>query len=400
MTLTFSERDCIEWAVAETIGLEPFLCRISVGQPLHIKLGIDPTSQNIHLGRSIPLWRMRAFQSLGHEIHLIIGSFTAQIGDTSDKESERPILTAEQVEANMEPYLEQVWKILDPERKEQVHVHYNGEWLSVLTLGQISGLADKFSVNSFIKRELVAKRLESGSRVSLREMLYPLMQGYDSLAVDADIELGGTDQRFNLLAGRTLQEDSGRVPQGIIVNPLIAGTDGRKMSSSWGNVISLRDPASEMFGKTMAIADGLLGDYLNFLPYSAQPYSHADLKERLSAGINPRDLKLQLALAITELYHGRQAADEACAAFQAQFSDRTPAESIVMLPDQLPATLLDLIASCTSWTESRSELRRVFAAGGVEVEGRKILDPQERLNRESLPVTLKVGKRILVRIVE
>ena len=399
MKLTFNQRDCLEWAVSETIGLEPFRARICGSKPLNIKLGIDPTSPNIHLGRTIPLWRLRAFQSLGHHIHLIIGSFTAQIGDTSDKESERPMLTSDQVRANMQPYLAQIWRILDPLRQDQVHIHYNDEWLSPLTLGQISSLADHFSVNAFIKRELVAKRLESGGRVSLREMLYPLMQGYDSLVVEADIEIGGTDQRFNLLAGRALQEGALRTPQGIIMNTLVAGTDGRKMSSSWGNVISLLDQPEEMFGKTMSIPDSLIGEYLNFLPFCVQPFSLLELQNYLEDGANPRDLKLQLASCITGLYYSEATAQAAKEAFQRQFTDQKPTEELRFSDENFPLQLLDIITTKTNWSESRSELRRVFLAGGIELDNQKIFDYQHLLEATNLPVTLKVGKRILVQLV-
>jgi tyrosyl-tRNA synthetase len=397
--LHFSESDLLDWAVAETIDSDRLRERLRAGETLNVKLGIDPTSPDVHLGRSIPLWRLRAFQELGHQIHFIVGNFTAQIGDTSDKESERPMLSVQQVAANVAHYMEQVWMILDPGVQENVHVHYNADWLGTMTLAELGELADAFSVNTFIKRELIAKRLELGARVSLREMLYPLMQGYDSLVVAADVELGGTDQRFNLLAGRTLQERRGLPPQALIMNPLVAGTDGRKMSSSWGNVISLRDEPDTMFGKVMSIPDTLLVEYLHFLPLSAQPFGKAKLTERIKDGENPRDLKAAIASALVELYHGPEKAQEAQKSFDGQFTERQPSKEVLVPGACFPLSLLDIADGYAGWEGSRSELRRVFAAGGVEVDGVKILDPEMTVVTSAVPFVLKVGKRILLRVV-
>src|ERR1035437_6652152 len=222
--------------VSEIIGKKELEDKLHLGKPLRIKLGIDPTSPNLHLGRSIPLLKLRDFQKLGHIVVFIIGDFTGIIGDTSDQDAERPMLTKEIIDENQKTYFEQVGKIIDLSKAE---FHHNSDWLEKLTYREIGEQADCFSVSDFVARENIAKRLEEGKRVSLREVLYPLMQGYDSVAIKADIELGGNDQRFNLLAGRKLQEKYGQEPQSIIMGPLIEGLDGRKMSSSWGNTINV-----------------------------------------------------------------------------------------------------------------------------------------------------------------
>ena len=223
---------------------------------LRVKFGIDPTSKNIHLGRSIPLLKLRDFQELGHKIVLIIGDFTGLIGDTSDKESERPMLTDEIVNENLKSYIKQASKIIDIDKAE---ICYNSEWLSKLDYMNIGRQANVFSLNEFISRENISKRLDSGKRIYLRELLYPLMQGYDSVELKADVEIGGTDQRFNLLAGRDLQKFYNQEPQDILTNPIIEGLDGRKMSSSFGNSINLLDTPNDMFGKIMSIKD----DFIN-----------------------------------------------------------------------------------------------------------------------------------------
>ena len=244
--------------VDEVIQKEDLENKLLSGKQLRIKLGIDPTSPNVHIGRSIPILKLRDFQELGHQIVLIVGDFTGIIGDTSDKESERPMLTQEEIDINKKKYFDQVGKLLD---MDKVEFRYNTEWLEKLTYREIGEHADQFSVADFIARDNIKRRLDAGKRVSLREVLYPLMQGYDSVAIGADVEIGGTDQRFNLLAGRTLQPKFGQEAQNILMTTLINGTDGRKMSSSWGNTINLTTPAKEMYGKVMSVNDSELITY-------------------------------------------------------------------------------------------------------------------------------------------
>jgi tyrosyl-tRNA synthetase len=398
MKLEFTEKDCLEAGVAEIIGREALEKGLASGRPLRIKLGIDPTSPNIHIGRSIPLWRLRAFQELGHEIHLIIGDFTGQIGDTSDKDAERPMLSEVTIQENLSSYMEQLWMILNPDRKDQVVVHYNSEWLNPLSLGKISALADAFSVNQFMKRELIQKRLESGSRVSLREMLYPLMQGYDSVMIEADVELGGTDQRFNLLAGRLLQEQAGQVPQSLIMNTIISGTDGRKMSSSWGNVIALRDTAEDKFGKMMSIRDESIAEYLEVLPLSVRPFTSTELQKRMEQGENPRDLKQLVARQVVALYHGEEVADATVEKFKSQFSnDQMPPEITDFQLAEMEINIVDALVR-TELAPSKTEARRLIEQRGVRIDSVVVEDGVVVLILDS-PKVVQVGKRKFIRLV-
>jgi tyrosyl-tRNA synthetase len=298
-----SKNDKINTLLAR--GVEEVIDRVNLekklksGKKLRIKLGIDPTSPNIHLGRSIPLLKLKDFQDLGHKVVLIIGDFTGIIGDTSDKESDRPVLSENVIKNNLKTYIKQAAKILDIEKSE---VYYNSKWLDKLKYRDIGSQADQFSLNEFISRENISKRLNAGKRVSLRELFYPLMQGYDSVEVKADVELGGTDQRFNLLAGRALQRFYNQEPQDIITNPLIEGLDGRKMSSSWGNTVNLFDEPNEMFGKLMSLKDDYIIRY--FILLTRVELKLIDKYEKdIKEGANPRDYKIKLAHEIVKFYH-------------------------------------------------------------------------------------------------
>jgi tyrosyl-tRNA synthetase len=402
MTISFTPEDVLEHAVAEIIGDGRIRSALAKGEKLRVKLGIDPTSPDVHLGRSIPLWRMRAFQELGCEIHIIIGDFTGQVGDTSDKDAERPMLSEATITENMARYEEQLWLILNPAKKEMVHIHRNSEWLAKLSFGELTHLADAFSVNTFIKRELIQRRIDAGSRVSLREMLYPLMQGYDSLAIEADVELGGTDQRFNLLAGRTLQEQKGLEPQSIIMNTLVNGTDGRKMSSSWGNVIKLLDTSVDKFGKTMTVPDDIMSDYLLFLPRSIWPFSQQDLAERMVTE-NPRDLKMSIAWTLVALYHGEDEADRVKEAYISQFSDGQLPEDIEEVPmkhialDQGSIDLVGLLVHL-NLAGSRGDARRLIEQGGVRIDSQVQSDIAHRVT-PTPAMLIQVGKRNFRRLV-
>jgi len=294
--------------VFEAIDLDHLRKKLSSGKKLRIKLGIDPTSSNLHVGRSIPILKLRDFQELGHQVVFIVGDFTGTIGDTSDKKSERPALSDDQVKINMKTYVEQVGKILDIDKTE---VRYNSEWLSKLNYKEVCRQADLFSLAEFIARKNIKQRLKAESRISLRELMYPLMQGYDSVAVKADVELGGTDQRFNLLAGREIQSYYKQDPQDIMTNLLIDGLDGRKMSSSWGNVINFLDTPKDMFGKVMSMADQMIILYFEH----CTRISIDKIKEYKSQikdieKYNPRDIKMELAYEITKIYWGDKKAEK------------------------------------------------------------------------------------------
>lgn len=382
--------------VAEVIDREHLKQRLLAGEKLRVKLGIDPTSPNIHLGRSIPLLKLRDFQELGCDVILIVGDFTGIIGDTSDKESERPMLSREVIAENLKTYVDQAAKLL---HIDQVEVRYNAEWLGKLTYQEIGEQADQFSLAEFIARENVKKRLEAGKRISLRELLYPLMQGYDSVAVRADVELGGTDQRFNLLAGRTLQPRYDQAPQDILMTNLIMGTDGRKMSSSWGNTINLTDSSNDMFGKVMSIPDELIETY--FVHCTRVPLQ--EVKEIVTLP-NPRDAKLRLAEEIVKMYHGADEANKAVEYFVETFSKGQLPENIpeqkVRWSEALNAheTILDYIIGA-GFASSRGEARRKIEQGGVYIDGVRTIEARSLHPDTDNGKVLQVGKKDFVRIV-
>lgn len=379
--------------VAEVIDRDHLEERLLSGEKLRIKLGIDPTSPNLHLGRSIPLLKLRDFQELGHQIVFIVGDFTGVIGDTSDKESERPMLSEDVIKENMQSYAEQAGKILDMSKTE---VRYNSEWLAPLGFGEIGKMADAFSLAEFSARENIKKRLDAGKRVSLREMMYPLMQGYDSVAVKADVELGGTDQRFNLLAGRHLQPLYNQVPQDILTTNLILGTDGRKMSSSWGNTINLTDAPNDMFGKTMSIPDELIIDYL--VHCTRVPMDEvAQWENQLKTGANPRDAKVFLAKALVSLYHGAEAGAEAENYFVNTFSKGEIPTDIPEHTAEKGQALVDFLVSA-GVAESKSDARRKIEQGGVSMNDEKILDPATLMSEVHAGQVLRVGKKDFVKV--
>ncbi len=376
--------------VESVIDMTHLRKRLESGEKLRIKLGIDPTSPNLHLGRSIPLLKMRDFQELGHQLVFIVGDFTGVIGDTSDKDSERPMLGREQVQKNMKSYVEQAGKIIDITKSE---VQYNSTWLSSVNYNELGEQADAFSVAEFIARDNIRRRLEAGTRVSLREVLYPLMQGYDSVAVKADVELGGTDQRFNLLAGRTLQERYGQRPQDIIMNPLVAGTDGRKMSSSWGNTVNLNDAPHDMFGKIMSIPDSLIIPYFIYMtrvPMSTVQQYETDMK----TGQNPRDYKLKLASELVRFYHSEKDAQIALDYFVATFAKK---EIPTEIPELKPSAY-DIISVLQEarFATSTSDARRTIEGGGVKINDKKVTSYEERCNPGDI---IQKGKRFFVKIV-
>ncbi len=375
--------------VSEVIHKESLRAKLQSGKTLRIKLGIDPTSPNLHLGRSVPLLKLRDFQELGHQIIFIVGDFTGVIGDTSDKESERPMLTEAEIETNKKTYFEQVAKLLDINR---VEFRYNSEWLSKLTYREIGEHANLFSVADFTARDNIKRRIDAGKRVSLRETLYPLLQGYDSVAIKADVEVGGTDQRFNLLAGRTLQEHFGQAPQDIITNPLINGVDGRKMSSSWGNTVTLTQEPEDMYGKLMSMADSEIVTY--FLLCTRVALSEvAMMTEELGQGVNPRDLKMRLAREIVAMYHQVEAATKAEQAFIGTFQKgQIPDDVLTITAPYIEALLTQHVVA------SRSELQRLCEAGGVRnaESGEKLSALPDSVSK---PLIVRIGKRRFVKLV-
>ncbi|MCX6720429.1 MAG: tyrosine--tRNA ligase [Candidatus Staskawiczbacteria bacterium] len=383
--------------VEEVIDKQNLEKKLKSGKVLRVKLGIDPTSPNLHLGRAIPLLKLRDFQLAGHKIVLIIGDFTGVIGDTSDKDSERPMLDEKTVKANMKSYVNQAGKVLDIKKCE---IKYNSRWLKKLGFGEIGKQADNFSLNEFISRENISKRMDSGTRVSLRELLYPLMQGYDSVAVKADVEIGGTDQKFNLLAGRQLQRYYKQEPQDILMNPLVEGLDGRKMSSSWGNTVNLLDSPTNMFGKIMSLKDEYIIKYF-VLATRIGMEKIKEYETELKAGKNPRDIKVLLAKEIVKMYHGEKEANKAEEEFNKVHRDKElPTDIPVFETDKKNYFIADLLVD-TKLVLSKNEAKRLVEGGGVETilgeKKERITDWRKEVVLEDSMI-IKVGNRKFVKI--
>ncbi len=387
--------------VEEIVDRENLEKKLKNGKQLRIKLGIDPTSPNIHIGRSIPILKLKDFQELGHKIVFIIGDFTGVIGDTSDKESERPMLLEEQVKKNMQNYIDQVGKIIDI---QQCEIHYNSEWLGKLGYKELCEQSDVFSLSNFISRENIKKRLDGGKRISLRELWYPLMQGYDSVAIKADVEIGGTDQKFNLFAGRDLQKHYKQEPQDIITNPLIEGLDGRKMSSSWGNTINLLDDVNDMYGKVMSLKDDFIIKYFTFV--TRVPLEIIEQhKKSLESGTNPRDIKMKLAYELVRLYHGKEKAKEAEENFEKTFAKGGVPDDVVEVSVAKGIMFVDILLA-EKLIISKSEYRRLISEGAItkmaspgdtnrpREDGSKITEIDFKVSNG----TYKIGKRRFIKI--
>ncbi|MFH0890896.1 MAG: tyrosine--tRNA ligase [Candidatus Liptonbacteria bacterium] len=371
--------------------LEQALCS---GKKLRVKLGIDPTGTKIHIGRAVALWKLRAFQELGHKIVLIVGDFTALVGDPSDKTGKRPMLSRKQVKENLKNYLPQIGKIIDLKKAE---VRYNSEWLGKLDFNEIAGLADNFSVQQMIERRNFKDRWDKHEEISMREFMYPLMQGYDSVAIKADVELGGTDQLFNLMAGRKIQERYGQKPQDVMTMGMIMGLDGRKMSTSWGNVINIIDPPEEQYGKIMSMHDNMMMDYFRF----ATDISESEIRkyhEALHGGKNPKEIKSILAQAIVARYHGAKAAKAAAEKWEKIFSQKEASsgelKELRVGKKQISAAELVLLSGVT---KSKSEAWRLVVQGGLKINNVAEKSPKSVLNLKKGDV-VRVGKKSYFRI--
>ena len=368
--------------------------RLLSGDRLRVKLGIDPTGPQLHLGRAVPLWKLRDFQELGHQVVLIIGDFTALVGDPSDKLAKRPMLTPEQIKTNLKQYQKQLGLILD---LDKVEWRYNSERLSAMTFIEVAKLAEAFTVQQMLARRNFKDRYSKGVEISLREFLYPLMQGYDSAAVRSDVEIGGTDQLFNLEAGRIIQAIYKQPSQDIMMFGMMEGTDGRKMSTTWGNVINLLDSPSDIFGKVMSLRDNLIIKYF----YLATRESAANIKaieKDLQHGGNPRNSKVKLARAVVSLYHGSAAAAKAASEFdlvhqQKQPPSRLPQFKLISTKPVAAANLL-LQAGLAA---SKGDARRLISQGGVKVDGNKLIDPRGLITPRRGSV-IQVGNRRFVKL--
>ena len=364
------------------------------GQKLRVKFGIDPTGSKIHLGNAIPLWKLRALQDIGHQVILIIGDFTAQIGDTSDKKAIRQPLTLEQVKENMKDYQKQVSKILDLSRVEFV---YNSQWLGKMTFDQIIHLASNFTVAQMIERENFSQRYQEGKPIGLQEFLYPLMQGYDSVAVKSDLEVGGNDQTFNMLAGRIIQRAYRQEPQDVMTMSLIEGLDGRKMSKSYGNTVNIDDSPMEMFGKIMSMKDELMIKYFT-LCTQASLDEIQEIEEDLQKGkVNPRDIKDKLAQEIVSLYWSPVEAEKASREFKKVFQEkRVPQEIPEVKVDGSEIDLVSFLAE-NNLVKSKSEARRLIEQKGVKINQQVWADWSKKLPVGD-GVIIQVGKRKFIKI--
>ena len=350
---------------------------------LRIKLGIDPTGSRIHIGRAVTLWKLRQFQELGHTITFVAGIFTAQIGDTSDKESERKMLSKEEVAENFKSYHKQLAKILD---MDKVELFQNGDWFEKMKLDEFFKLTSLFTIQQMIERDNFAKRITANKPVGLHETLYALLQGYDSVKMKTDLEVGGTDQLFNMLAGRTVQKAYGQVPQSVMTFHIMEGTDGRKMSTSWGNCIYIDDDPVDMYGKVMTIKDELIPSY--FRMATDVPMDVIEQIEKdMSMGANPRDTKASLAREIVARYNGKRSAIEAEKAWEKQFREgEKPTDIETFIAKK--QSILDVVSE--AFEISKSEARRLVNQGGVRADDQQVKDIETIIDKDCL---IQLGKR-------
>ncbi len=364
-------------------------------KPLIAKLGADPSTPDLHIGHGVVLRKLRTFQDLGHQATLIIGDFTAMIGDPSGRQKTRPMLTQEEVDRNGQTYMEQVSKILD---RNKLEVRRNSTWLNAMTFTDVIKLAAIYTVSQMLERDDFHKRFNAEQPISLHEFLYPLAQGMDSVAIHSDIELGGTDQRFNLLVGRELQRHFNQEPQCILTMPLLEGTDGeRKMSKSYGNSINFSDSPDDMFGKIMSIPDSMIYRYFEL---ATNVSNLAEIERQLKdSSTNPRDLKVRLGQEIVRGFYGDDAAEEAYEKFRTMFVKKEIPDDIeeVSVGSNSPLSIVDFIVD-HKLAPSKSEARRLIDGGAVSIDGEKVADSKSSFSPTADGVVLKVGKRKFLKV--
>jgi len=374
--------------IEEVISEKSLNEKLKSGKKLRIKLGVDPSSPDIHLGHAVVLRTLKNFQEMGHTVIFLLGDYTAMIGDPSGKNKTRPVLTPEDIEKNAKTYLDQVGKVLDIDK---VEVRRNSEWFSKMDFKDFIKLGSNFSVASIIERDDFEKRLNSNQEISMHELFYPMMQAYDSVMLEADVELGGNDQKFNMLAGRSLQKKMGQAPQEVVMSKLLIGTDGKeKMSKSLGNYIGVTDEASEMFGKVMSINDEMIVKYFTFCTDLSEPEIE-NIKKEIEAGNNPRDSKMKLANEIVSIYHSKEEAKKVEKEFVNQFSKGEKPVNIPEIELEGDFLLADLIVEIKG-ASSKSEARRLIEQGAVSVDDAKIKDISVKIGAHS-GMIIQVGKR-------
>ena len=392
-------RRIIKRGVADIIVESEFVERLQAGKPLRLKMGFDPSATDIHMGHAVGLRKLRQLQDIGHRVVLIVGDWTAQIGDPSGKSATRPMLTAEQVRANAETYMAQFFKIVDRERTE---TRWQTEWFGEFDLADVLRLTSRFTVAQFLARDDFAKRFADNQPIAITELLYPLLQAYDSVAIESDVEFGGTDQMFNLLVGRDLQRMIGQTPQQCFLVPLIAGTDGvEKMSKSLGNYIGIDEPPAEIYGKTMSLPDDMIVPYCEYL--TDIPDADLDeMRQALGAGsVNPMELKKRLARELTAQFHDEAAAREAERAFERTIQrGALPddiAEYALPAPDALASMRLSRLMVDAGVAESAAEARRLINQGAVQLDGERVT--VDAADAVAAGGALRAGRRRWVRLV-
>ncbi|MBF2755122.1 MAG: tyrosine--tRNA ligase [Gammaproteobacteria bacterium AqS3] len=391
-----SDLDALCRGSDEVISREQLQERLDSGRPLRVKAGFDPTAPDLHLGHLVLLNKLLTFQNLGHQVIFLIGDFTALIGDPSGRNSLRPQLSPEEIEANVRTYAEQVFAVLDEERTE---VRHNSEWMSGMSAAELITLAASSTVARTLERDDFAKRYAAGTEIRLHELLYPLVQGHDSVQLGCDVELGGTDQKFNLLVGRDAQRRSGQQSQIVMTLPLLEGLDGaQKMSKSLGNTVGLREPPGEMFGKLMSVSDELMWRYFELISQVGADALDR-LRDSVERGANPRDIKLQLAGELTERFHGRAAAEAAREDFISRFSRGALPQDVELRRIEVgeEGIELDVLLKQLGLVTSLSEARRMVQQGAVRIDAERIGDAALNL-RVGFSALLRVGKRRFARV--
>ena len=388
-------RKGVEEIITEEDLIKKFEKAEKTGKPLRIKYGIDPTGYDVHIGHLVPIRKMRDFQDLGHTGVIIIGDFTAQIGDPSGKDETRPHLTAEQVKNNAEKYMEQLYMVLD---KSKTEVRWQTEWFGNMTMIDVLKLMGKFTLAQFMAHDTFRKRYENGLPLGMHEMMYPILQSYDSVAINADVELGATEQKFNILAGRDMQRYFGQPEQVAILSPILMGTDGKeKMSKSLNNYIAVFDTPKDKYGKTMSIPDDLILNYCTYATGSYDENRILEIRQRLKKGDNPKIIKEELAWEIVKTYNSREEADEAKKEFNKIFARKE-------LPDEMPE--FELRTAKIGITEllvkagvcaSNGEVKRLIKQSAISIEGKKIDDIFFEVDKESV---IKVGKRRFLKVLK
>ncbi len=387
-------KDILERGVEQIIDKKNLLKKLKSGRKLRIKHGIDPTGPKIHIGRAIQFRKLKSFQDLGHQIVLIIGDFTAQIGDASDKQAMRKPLSEKEIKKNMKDYERQIGKILDMKKTE---VRYNREWLNRLTVKELLSLAMNFSAQQMIQRRNFKERWEGGRPIGLHELTYPLFQGYDSFAIKADVEIGGADQLFNLKVGREIQKMFGQPVQDIMTLKMLSGLDGRKMSTSWGNMVTIVDKPNEMYGKIMSMRDEFIPKYFELCTDISLLEVKKIKKDLLFKKVNPRDIKVKLAREIVTIYHGNKLALDAEKEFNKVFKEKKLPISMPAIPiSQKSLNILNLLFK-TKLVSSKAEAKRLIVQKGVRINNEVQTDWQKKIKIKK-GLVIQVGKRKFIKI--